>query len=61
MLPVCASYCSDDEDIKWSFIQNLAFAWVNLSQQNLRNVEIARSMLILGSKVLENGTKLYQA
>ena len=61
MLPVSASYCNNDEDKKRSFIQNLAFAWVNPSQQNLRNVEIARPMLILGSKVSENDTKLYQA
>ena len=31
MLPVRASYCSNDENKKkWSFIQNLTFAWVNL-------------------------------
>ena len=41
MLPVCASYFRNDEDCgkKWLFIQNLTFEWVNLSQQNLRNVE----------------------
>ena len=43
MLPMCASYYSNDEDKKWSFIKKLTFAWANLVQQNLHNVEIGHS------------------
>ena len=45
MLPVCASYCGNDEDKKMVIHPKLGFCLSNPSQQNLCNVEIGLQKL----------------